>query len=775
MNKQQRAAQISKMKALLNQGLTVEEIANELQISIPTVYRHVSKEKKHIKQAYKEALYNIEIPELRGMKDIFETPHSPTDLSVQGYSVYDYSAENIGKNAVRTEEEGFSRAMLNIPYIGFSPAKRIQQLCRSIYEWRSESKAKGNIMCAYRRFTQIEKPDIPLYINHVKYHDCDTLNAVIDIAETEADKHFTSLDACIISRAFADRFVITRTIKQTLFTKQWDIAVDTEVKQGVIYEDMINPVLTKRNEIKLSGKIIRILSVKETIVSGEKVKINVVLIESRHKLSIGDKLRSMTGLKVVVGDVREQVPDIVVNMNQILSKTSVKGALVKEILSYGKVAVGMRNDEILGVDESLYWGSSISITLYPVLKVYDPVLLKRLISENFNVTTFVQQLLLSLHLDINPNTGIIEIIPESHINTEDEHYTEASHYLWNYDNKIRQQHKEFEQIYVDKTSALKNIKMAQFVWDTLYIPDFILPFYISGGKPREAEYLKYIGKTWEQRADTPGKGKHPFLVKVRGEKGTTYSKILKTCLFPKIRKGKYLKAIPQIKDKWELEVGIKDFNEKGYLTIFREPALDEFSVWCLPVKYNPDLPKYCIRVPLEVMLAANGDTDGDSICVIPYKSEYFRHVNTTLPKIDLIDKSDLGDIVIPYNTNEKILDKGRKHMKGNKIREKAVRDFGGLRNRIALELEDMSGHKKLLDYAIELEALMKGERAKSATAMKTVKQKMKALFPETLRYDKGESSYIVLMSKHGKHGVIDINNLLGFNTRVSKFWCDLWG
>lgn len=765
---------LQKAKALLNKGYTDAEISIELSIPKPTISRWLSKEKKLVKAKLLPTIRK-EIPELRNQKVSFDTKQTPYELLENGYSIFEYpNNDKIGNYGIKTEPGvfGFSRAMLNIPYINNTPAKRIHQVCSSLYEWIT---FKGETR-AHRRFVPIRNPEPPLY--DVKYHDLDTLNATVGIAETEEDKHFTSLDACIISEDFANRFISDIIYQQTILSKEYNVEVGDEVTGGEIYETFFNPVLTKQNEIKLSGKILKILNVKQINVSGEKIKLSLVLVKSQHKLCIGDKLRSLTGLKVIIGDIRKQEKDIIININQIIGKSSTKGSLLKEILlNNSKVAVGMRIDEIIGNNESISRGSSISVTLYPVLKIYDNALLKKIISHNYKGDTYIKQLLKSLHLRINENTGIIELEPETDLPVDlPEHYAEAAHYFWDTDIKINQSHKKIVSLYKEE-GVFINKTINKYVWDKLFIPDFILPFYVSGKQIRDNVYINYLNKSWEERDTTGGKGKHPFLVRSRGGE-SNYKKVIKDVLFPKINISKFLKAIPQHKGMWKIEMGIQDFNDNGYVTIFREPVVDEFSVWSLPVIYNPELPKYCIRIPLEIMYAMNGDTDGDPIVVVPYKSEYFIHKDVTLPALNVPEPQPLTSYEMPYVTDEEFIQHGITHMNYEIKRQRDVRSFGGLRNRIAREIEDVNTHIQLLDYAVHLETILKPEKSRTIgeydEKVKSVRKAMRDLFPNELRSDKGESSYIVLLAKHGKKEAIDITNLLGFNTHISDFWRDLW-
>ena len=815
MKAKDREALVNKAKLLYEEGYTVEEIAKEVQKSAPSVYKWL-REDTTVKAKYTLSR-STDIPELRDKKVVFEHAQTPQDLLNAGYSVYDYGSENIGKNAVITEERGFSRAMLNIPYINLSPAKRIQQVVRSVYEWRQ---IKKGVLRAYRRFSVIETPDIPKYINDVKYHDMDTVNAVVGIAKTPADIEFTRLDACIISRSFADRVIINQTYQQTLYIKNREIVLNEDVTEGQIYETLYNTKLSKNNEIKLSGKIIKIKKTKSAYVNGEKIKIVTVIIESHHKLNVGDKLRSLTGLKVIVGEIREAkgeglrgkgtrlsgshsplaislsppvpTPDIIININQVISKTGdVKGALVREIKDNGCVAVGIRHDEILGSEESLISGSSISLTLYPVLKVYDAELLKKIIRLNTppDKQSFIQQLLLSLHLHIAKD-GIITMLPENEIKMDVErdmenkypHYAELVHYFWDYNDeyKLGQQHKKFVQQY-QSDNELKSKDMHKYVWDYLYIPDFILPFYISKGVVRNSTYIEYMGKSWEERLTIKsGKGKHPFFVKQRASGSTVLKKVLKkTCLFPKMLYSKYLKAIPQ--HEGELSVVLSDklrgCDENGYVTIYREPVIDEFGIWCLPVKYSSDLPKYSVRVPPMVMEAMNGDMDGDDVCVLPYKSDYFQHQTTPFTPIkhETIKDESIDSLYehAKYASDEDVILNGMKHMKEEAKREIDVAHLGKLRNNVALELENIDDHKKLFGLAAGIEDILKPERSKKH--IKEFAQQMKKLYPNQLHADKGESSYIALIAMYGT--TIKENRvayLLGFDTRISKFWGELW-
>ena len=808
MKAKERLNLVSKAKLLYEEGYTVEEIAKEVQKSAPSVYKWL-REDTTVKAKYTLSR-STDIPELRDKKVVFEHVQTPQDLLNAGYSVYDYGSENIGKNAVITEERGFSRAMLNIPYINLSPAKRIQQVVRSVYEWRQ---IKKGVLRAYRRFSVIENPDVPKYIDEVKYHDLDTVNAVVGIAETPADSEFTRLDACIISRSFADRVILNQTYMQTLYIKNREIILNEDVTEGQIYETLYNSKLSKNNEIKLSGKIIKIKKTKTAFVNGEKIKIVTVIIESNHKLNVGDKLRSLTGLKVIVGEIRKAkgerqkakgsplalspvplapAPDIIININQVISKTGdVKGALVKEIKDNGCVAVGIRHDEILGSEESLISGSSISPTLYPVLKVYDPNLLRKIMRLNTapGKLSLIQQLLLSLHLHIAKD-GVIVPLPEAEIMTDIErdmenkypHYAELVHYFWDYNDeyKLGQQHKKFVQQY-QSDNELKSKDMHKYVWDYLYIPDFILPFYISKGVVRNSTYIEYMGKSWEERLTIKsGKGKHPFFVKQRASGSTVLKKVLKkTCLFPKMLYSKYLKAIPQ--HEGELSVVLSDklrgCDENGFVTIYREPVIDEYGIWCLPVKYSSDIPKYSVRVPPMVMEAMNGDFDGDDVCVLPYKSDYFKHQTTPFTPIKheaiKVESIDALYERVKYASDEDVILNGLKHMKEEAKREIAVARLGKLRNNVALELENIDDHKKLFGLAAGIEDILKPERSKKH--IKEFAQQMKKLYPNQLRADKGESSYIALIAMYGT--TIKENRvayLLGFDTRVSAFWKELW-
>lgn len=775
MNKAERSIAKTYAAKLLGQGLNEYEIATKIEVSAVTIRRWLQAEKKKLK-IKNQTSNKHEIVELRGKRTVFEHIQEPSTLAAQGFSVFEYSNnDKIGSYGVATEEEEtYSRAMCNLPYINYNPAKRIHMTAQGLYTW---TEIKHN-QTAYRRYVPLNNPDESLTIT--KYHDLDTLNATVTIADTPEDIHFTSLDACVVSAAFCDRFVTNLLYQQVIYRKEYPLSVGDEVVGGTIFEKFVNPVLTNKNEIKLDGVIKKVLDVKSANINGENITINTVLIESVHKLGVGDKLRSLTGLKVVIGDVRKELPqnaDLMININQIKGKRSVKGSLLKEIQDTKHVAVSMRLDEIVGNNENIVTGSSLSTTMYAIFKVYDDALLKRIILDNDSP---LNQLLESLHLTINLHTGVIELLPESIIDTEDEHYVKASHYLWDYNGDFEKQpHKQIDTQFKEE-GALQYKRIVKHVWENLFIPDFVLPFYVSGARVRNMPYLSYIEKDWSQRDETAGKGKYPFMVKSRGGQHI-YKSVVEKVLFPKLTKGKYLLAIPQRKGVMEVEMGDNpNFGEQGFVTIYREPVLNEFGVWCLPVKYNPGLPAYCVRVPPEVMLAMNGDFDGDNVCVLPYKSEAFMHPDTTLPQLSIDKPTDLNSIepIILYDDNDDLVMVGLKEMGYEKQRQQDVKNFGGLRKRISFEIENVHEHKQLLDYAADLEIILKPELSDTLgeykNKIKTVKKEMSDLFPQTLKADKGESSYVKLLSRHGKHGIVSVEGLLGFDTRVSDFWSYLW-
>lgn len=605
-------------------------------------------------------------------------------------------------------EDVFGNSTLNIPYIEFQPAKRIQQVSHSIVKWIGTMPKLTGVT----NFVHLMNPEDPLV--KVQRHDVDTMNATIGFASSEHDSYLTGEDACIISTEFAKRFNFEIQTPQTIIVTEADkndIEAtmenrDLDVWAGENWGNSEFPDLEKHNAIKQDG-IWRITTIKPIKDSDRWVVGGI--IDTKRGLLVGDKLRSLSGMKVVICEIRDQNDnkDIIIHPNQIDSKTGVKGAMVKELLESGKVMVGMRQDEYIGANENLTASGSLSADLYPLMKIYTPDLLKKLLREN---SLFIDYLK-ALHLAIEDN--MIKISPK-------EFGIQAGHYCWTEWNL------EHPDSFIGNISdyRLEDVTWGDEIhrviaWEKLYIPAWVNQGEYRDRKWRDPEYLPYRGNTFDENRELDEKyqAKIPYLHnphrKREGKAAKGELNLPKTRLFPKIRSGCILRAIPANKGTKEIvlsEFHREQFNE-GIATIWREPVVGINNVYSVKVRFDETLNPFVVKIPMEYIKAAFGDTDGDTWSVIPNYDEGFsvKTHNIGAYEFKMVKNFDIHSLKLIEQTSEELVDNAIKWKAELRQFKYLTQKLGGLRKTSSFWAESVVEQKEIIKMAAVLESTLKPE------------------------------------------------------------------
>jgi hypothetical protein len=733
--------------------LTEDEIKRYAQIRAKaTEQRRIEKRRtgKYLKEG------KIEV-------DMVEYPHKRPYLTkedAQKIDLWDYpnDYDKIGKKDLVAYEGLFGISTANIPFMHYQPAKRIQTIAHGLFSYTHDK----SVWLAKSNWVKLLKPEMPLV--EVLRHDLDTLNASVGFTESLDDRLLTQEDSCFISSVFADRFQYKEQHKVSFITShplpQQRVLVEGECIEAFDEEDEI----TRLNTVKHGGEF-KIVKQKQM----GKIWLNEGLVTAKKTLQTGDKLLSLSGLKVTICDIRpEQDKDIMIHPKQVISKTGeVKGALVKELQTCSKIMVGMRKDEIMGNTENLSRGGSVSSTLYPVLKLYAPKLLTRLIHENSDLP----ELLKVLHLCFD--NGTIKLTPEI-----PEGSIIGGHNIW--EPRILENPElftgsidDYETVQIEKTIKGNEVTWERLIWEELYIPQFVKSGYFKKGRFVPAAFHEYENKTFDENSMEYHGGKLPFTIKPRGG-NSEFDKIVEKVLFCKIKSGKFLKAIPTLKtDKVIMSDLWKDkFGEDGFCTVFREPVIGFDNIFCMKIEYETGLSPYVIRLPLDIVKAASGDYDGDCWAVIPYKEPAFmldkHEIPVTEPNMTEID---LKTELIPRSNSELIAEaiEWRKDKVNN---GKLTKKFGGARKRAAFYQGSIDAQKRILENAAGLEDILKTERhdERWEETLKEHKRELESLTNGRKVKDKTYGEWSLHEIVTGKKN--SWFRLLGY--KPGGFWADLF-
>lgn len=670
-------------------------------------------------------------------QQFYFTEEDPYKIDLWDYA-NDY--DKAGNNDLRVDDGLFGITTQNLPFPFCQPAKRLQSISHGLivknkvtepetdearetrlriggYKMSKGAKPHriGNVKYKGKdiwfgmwNWVRLDKPELPLV--EVARHDVDTLNASVGFAESIEDRLLTQGDSCFISQEFGDRFTYTIQNKVVFFTSK-QMPEEREVKEGEYIEILEKEEeLTKKNHVKYDG------TYRGKSKQHGDYWINYGLITSHRKLQIGDKLLGLTGLKVTICDIREnQEKDIVIHPKQIISKgkKAVKGAMVKELQECGKIMVGMRKDELLGWTENIREGGSVSSVLYPVLKIFAPKMLKRIVEDNSDFT----ELLKCLHLVYD--NGTIKLSP-----IEPDGSKFAGHYLWDrhllnipefYAGDIDEYRSEtFVKDFGSKENQTST--WGALTWKYLYIPQFVHTGYVKKGEWKEGFYFDYLKNSldvnYEERIHH---GKFPFVCnyrkKAEEKEGTNeFNEIVSKILFCKIKSGLFLRALPTL-DKTNIVLSAK-YKEKygNSCIVYREPVVGKNNVYSVNIKYDDNLSSYCVKLPLDMVQAANGDFDGDDWAVIPYNDSNLNVSSHNLDKVEADMKEiDLDEEIEP-RTEEELIDEAINYRLTKTVEGMKTQDYGGARNRAAFSNDDIEVQKHILVLAASLEVILKEEK-----------------------------------------------------------------
>lgn len=806
------------IRKLLSEGKTYIQIAREKGINRKTIERlFTPKEREEIKRA--KITRSAEKKAERARKRVAEKRLTPKQEPVFSFKtltvekpkqpfkaedagvidLWSYSPKKDGYNVFVSMDEKFGLRgipTLNIPFFEYNPAKRLNQVARSSFivdydKIHKSFNGKGNFM-------ELLNPDIPLVPKEdLPRHDIDTLNASIGFADNFNDFLQTQEDACVISAAFANRFTFRYvTPRVALFTTSDEtIQSGKEVKAGDIIEKLEDENLTKLNQIKQDGTIF--VKSKKLLVKGNKegksqndLWLNRVTIETVRPLQVGDKLRSLSGMKVVISEIREnQIEDIIIHRNQIESKTGLKGAFVMELLKTGRVMVGMRRDEFIGLYENIAQGGSLSSTLYPILKLYAPEVLKEIVRDN---SRFIE-LLESLHLKYNFQTGTFKLLPENLIG-DIESYEKAGHRLWKKEDLTEGYFGKEEDFDIRdltfRTTGGELTGGKWLVWENLFIPSFVSQGYFARSEWKNPPYSEFIDKTFEEKIVEFMNAKFPFIWKPRATesqkaKGETpmpeYTNIIKEILFTKIKNGLWLKVIlsPET-DVVTLSTKHKGFGKeiegKEYVLAIREPCVGINNVYCLPVKYEDGLNPYVVRIPIDVVKAAKGDTDGDDWAILPYYSESLtldnHNIEKQLPKQEYVTNIEYFKPYLNKRSIDTLITEALAERELNIEEQKMIPSLGGAKKRASFRCKSEEEQRAILAVPTIEEILKRERKTARVTVLKAIKE-LNAMGRKDVPDNENMNFLTAKTSMKGGGKKLGWERILGF--RPAGFWFDLFG
>ena len=651
-----------KQQELIQKDKNPEEIREEIGILQRKLISEIALEKpKKLKQREKETK---EAFEERKKASDYDKAIKDREASYPGiFDLWSFVVEGRKARYLLTTEEGlFASSTLNIPYVQYQPAKRIYLTSKSLFEWKLEKYGDTHRFIPESNFVKLNNPD-PCLITGIR-HDVDTINVTVGLPQSERDYEIVREDACLISKSAAKRLTFTH-LKKIVYKvdKTEVIPPKKAIKEGeVLGEDMDG------NEfVSLYNGVFSIIHEKEIKGSEKKVIVGNVRIE--RTAGLGDKITGLTGLKVVIGEVRQDLhADIIVSDNQIWNiekEDGQRGGMVKELLATGKIMVGLRKDTILENQASRNKGASLSSTLYQVLAPADKEVTKEIIKDNSRF----EELLKTLHLKYNAKQRRFTLLSEKEIDLDEEgengeaKWIEYPHYCYT-ESEFK---KHFEAIkpqipftvmgidhegkkllhrHDPLPKKYATIAPARYVvWNYCYNPSFIPEGYLGKKGVRENALFEPLGKSKGVQIENTladrvahVKAKFPFAVtpkrtQAQVEAGTFLSSSIQAQVenqvFCDIRNGFYLVAIPSVDlspDTIEINnpaVFGKEHNDDLYALVVREPVVSKGNIACVKIHHNPDLPLGVVKVSLEVMKACQGDYDGDRIAVLGYFSKAF--------------------------------------------------------------------------------------------------------------------------------------------------------
>ena len=807
---QKRLIELGRLK-----GLTIEQVSIEMKKPEKTIKQVFRKKSKEEEEGLKQPIETTtkKLPVLKvvpgyGKKDTKPTTDvklekervkasekvkrqllkSEEDIKESYLSMYPkvfdlwtYVVDKMKRKYVWTTEDSlFASSTLNIPFVQFQPAKRIYLVSKSLFNWKAE---KDGIYKPFSNFVKLKNPDNPLF--QVQRHDVDTINVSVGLPSNKRDIEITKEDSSIISLGCAKRLNFMF-IKDILFQIP-ETRVFPErsyIREGEILGEDING-----NEfVSLYNGILNITH--EKLIKGTKKKIISGSIRIERDIQVGDKLTGLTGLKVTIGEIRKDMDtDIIISEKQIWSdikEDGQRGGLVKELLSCGKIMVGLRIDTLIENQATRNKGGSLSSTLYPVLNLYDEELVKSIVRDNSRF----DELLKTLHLKYDHNLKKFTLLSEKEIDIDDERWVKYPHYLYTQlefercygdtkpDNPINMvgidfEKKETVRLSVD-ISKIKyhKIKPTRYCkWDYCYNPSFLPIGYLTKERGlKEVELFKPLGEEIENTIEgriKEGRGKFPHGISPRRSEAQmkkdefTQPPIIKEIekqVFCDIRNGIHLIAIPQVDFK-EDEIEINNinnfgvlYNNENYCIVTREPIVSKDNVWCVKIRHNPNLNLGVVKIGLKLIKKMSADYDGDRISLLPYYSDKFLLKEEKVEKLPKMTRKERKEqhklegtttierISSPFKTITQLLNelKSKLHERTEKeLKEEAfvfmnrildekrrVGHFGGLRKQASFRNAKQLQHD-ILNEAKKLEVILKSELKSSEWKDELLKSELK--------------------------------------------------
>ena len=701
------------------------------------------------------------------------------------FDLWSYAVGKMKRKYVwSTEDSLFASSTLNIPFVQFQPAKRVYLASKSLFNWKLEKSKDTATYKPFSNFVKLKTPDNPLI--RVQRHDVDTINVSVSLPSNKRDIEITKEDSSIISLSCSKRLNFLF-IKDILFEieETRKFPERSHIKEG----DILGKDVNGNEFVSMYNGILNVTH--EKLIKDTKKKIISGNVRIERDVQVGDKLTGLSGLKVSVGEIRKDMDsDIIISENQIWNENKVdgqKGGLVKELLSCGKIMVGLRQDTLIENQATRSKGGSLSSTLYPILNLYDESLVKEIVKDN----SHFEELLKTLHLKYDNNLKKFVLLSEKEIDLSDERWIKYPHYLYT--------QLEFERCYRDGKPAnpismvgidfenkrtvrlsvdiskikYRKIKPTRYtLWDYCYNPSFLPIGYLTKDRGlKEVELFKPLDKdienTIEERIKV-GRGKFPHSVnpqmteaqKIRGE--FTRSPIINQIenqLFCDIRNGIHLVAIPEVDyaaDTIEIN-NISNFgvihNGENYCIVVREPTVGKDNVHCVKIRHNPKLNLGVVKISPVLITKMQGDYDGDRISLLPYYSDKFLFEKeleiVKQPKMSRKERKEQhkleGTTIVerissPFKTIIQLLNelKDSLHERSEEeLKEEAfefmnrlldekmrVGHFGGLRKRASFR-NPGNTQREILNEAKKLEVILKSELKSSQWKAELLKSELK--------------------------------------------------
>lgn len=579
------------------------------------------------------------------------------------HDLWNFTTKRGKPNYRLTTERGlFGSNTLNIPFLDYQPAKRIHLVSKAIYEWK-ETKPNSGVFYPESGFVKLNEPEPCLIeavpgVNEGLRHDIDTINLSVGLPTNKEDYDFTKDDACIISAKTAKRLSFTA-FQSLLFTVDESVVFlqRKHIKKG----ELLGKDIHGNDFISLYEGALSITG--ETPVKNNRKVIQASLWINRAA-EIGDKITGLTGLKVVIGEVRQDIPvDIIISKNQIWNTEKnedgtdkkpdgQRGAMVKELLATGKIMVGLRKETLWETKATRNKGARLSPTFYQTLNLYDKKTTLNIIKDNSRF----YETLLALHLKWDKDKERFTLLNENEIDTSVKEWVEYPHYL--YTKTAFMEHfegteegKGFQIAGIDfqkrrTFSAHENILKIPYsqvppgryvVFDYCYSPSFIPERLLTSQGIKNSllhtPFKKGLDNTLENRVSR-GEAEFPLIAKGKGKRkaGITENnvkRLIRNQLFCEIRNGYWLVAVPSVNTPEniiimnnEAHFGVEKDGEY-YAMVIREPVVDKKNVAAVRIIHDPSLPLGVVRISPVVMSGMNGDFDGDALSIIPYFSKEF--------------------------------------------------------------------------------------------------------------------------------------------------------